>query len=146
VSTPSTLTIGEVARRAGVNPSAIRFYESHNVLPNPRRENGQRRYGPDTITRLEMIDTCKRAGFALDEIAELLRAADEGHPTHEKLQQLAHAKLPEIDALARRVRGMQTWLKSASNCDCATLESCELFAPDILTPAPTRSRRSPDKP
>jgi len=99
----------------------------------PQRENGQRRYGPDTITRLEMIDTAKHAGFTLDEIAELLRAADEGHPTHEKLQQLARAKLPEINALARRVRSMQRWLRTASQCDCTTLDSCQLFAEETLS-------------
>jgi MerR family redox-sensitive transcriptional activator SoxR len=131
----SLLTIGEVAKRARVAPSAIRYYEANGVLPEPQRVSGQRRYAADTITRLEIIDTGKHAGFSLDEIAELLHAADEGHPTHEKLQQLARAKLPEIDALARRVRAMQRWLRAASTCTCAALEECELFTSKTFAPS-----------
>ena len=59
-----TLTIGQLAQRFGLNTSAIRYYEASGVLPKPARVSGQRRYGPDAIRRLEVLDVAKRAGLA----------------------------------------------------------------------------------
>jgi MerR family redox-sensitive transcriptional activator SoxR len=73
----ATLTIGQVARRAGLKTSAIRYSEALGILPEARRESGQRRYGDDTLRRLRVIDVAKRAGFSLDELiarAQAMRA------------------------------------------------------------------------
>lgn len=56
----AVLTIGEVAREAGVNTSAIRYYERVGVLPAPDRVSGQRRYTPETVRRLGVIDVANR--------------------------------------------------------------------------------------
>ena len=74
----ATLTIGEVARRAGLNTSAIRYYESRGVLPQPERESGRRRYTEETVQRLHVIEVAKRAGFTLDEARVLLATAHDG--------------------------------------------------------------------
>lgn len=124
----ATLGIGEVASRAGVNASAIRFYEREGLLPEPERAGGRRRFGEDTVHRLAVIDIAKRAGFSLDEIRTLLSSVDAGAPAHEQLQALAAAKLPELDAQIEQARAMRGWLAAASHCGCATLESCALFA------------------
>ncbi len=126
--TDATLGIGEVARRAGVNPSAIRFYEREGLLPEPERTGGRRRFREDTVHRLAVIDVAKRAGFSLDEIRTLLSSVDGGAPAHEQLQALAAAKLPQLDAQIERAKSMRGWLAAASRCGCATLESCALFA------------------
>jgi MerR family redox-sensitive transcriptional activator SoxR len=126
--TDAKLSIGEVARRAGVNVSAIRFYEREGLLPEPERTGGQRRFGEDTVKRLGIIDVAKRAGFSLDEVRDLLSSVDRGDPSHEQLQALATRKLPEVDALIERAQTMRGWLTAASRCDCETLESCVLFA------------------
>jgi DNA-binding transcriptional MerR regulator len=78
----ATLTIGQVAHRAGLKTSAIRYYESVGLLPEARRESGQRRYGDDTLRRLQVIDVAKRAGFSLDEARVLLATGDGGPPAH----------------------------------------------------------------
>jgi hypothetical protein len=65
------LTIGQVAERAGVNTSHIRFYERVGVLPRPERVSGQRRYGDEVLHRLSIINVAQRAGLTLDEIAPL---------------------------------------------------------------------------
>jgi MerR family transcriptional regulator, redox-sensitive transcriptional activator SoxR len=122
-----TLTIGQVADRAGVNSSAIRYYESVGLLPKPERVSGQRRYGEDTVDRLGLIAAAQEAGFTLDEIADLLRSSDEGHAS-DQMRDLARRKLPDVEALIDRAQRMKRWLEVASDCGCSTLEACALFA------------------
>jgi MerR family transcriptional regulator, redox-sensitive transcriptional activator SoxR len=126
--TDATLGIGEVAKRAGVNVSAIRFYEREGLLPEPERAGGQRRFDESTVQRLRIIDVAKQAGFSLDEVRALLSSIDRGAPAYEHLQALATRKLPEVDALIERAQTMRGWLTAASRCSCETLESCALFA------------------
>jgi MerR family redox-sensitive transcriptional activator SoxR len=123
-----TLTIGQVARQAGINTSAIRFYERNGILPVPERVSGQRRYDENTLTRLRVIEVAKRAGFTLDEIKTLLTATDAGTPAHEQLRALAVQKLPDVDALIERAQAMRAWLATATACGCDDLDVCALFA------------------
>jgi MerR family redox-sensitive transcriptional activator SoxR len=122
-----TLTIGKLAERFGLNTSAIRYYERVGVLPEPARESGQRRYGPDAVRRLEVLEVSKRAGFSLDETRVLLRGAEAGTPAFEALRDLAARKLPEVEALITRAHEMRAWLLSATDCSCASLDVCALF-------------------
>ncbi len=126
--TDAMLSIGEVAGRAGVNVSAIRFYERKGLLPEPERLSGQRRYTAATVQRLGIIGAAKQAGFSLEEISLLLASADGGAPAHEQLRALATRKLPEVDALIERAQTMRDWLTVASTCGCETLDVCALFA------------------
>jgi MerR family transcriptional regulator, redox-sensitive transcriptional activator SoxR len=124
----AALSIGEVAAKAGVNVSAIRFYEREGLLPEADRVGGRRRFGEDAVRRLGIIDVAKQAGFSLDEVRALLAATDGGAPAHEQLRALAARKLPEVDALIERGEAMRGWLKLAGECDCETLEACALFS------------------
>jgi MerR family transcriptional regulator, redox-sensitive transcriptional activator SoxR len=128
-----SLTIGQLARQAGLNTSAIRYYERVGLLPEPERESGQRRYGPDALRRLHVIDVAKRAGFTLEEAAVLLATDVDGKPIHPQLRELAQRKLPEVDALIERAQAMRQWLGTASGCKCDTLDVCALFDPDVGT-------------
>ena len=123
----TTLTIGQLAERFGINASAIRYYERVGVLPEPMRERGQRRYGPETVRRLEVLDVAKRAGFSLDEARLLLQSADAGTPAFESVRALAARKLPEVESLIERAQAMRSWLLMATDCSCATLDVCALF-------------------
>lgn len=124
----ANLTIGEVAKRAGLNVSAIRFYEAEGLLPEAPRIAGQRRYGDETLSRLGVIDVAKRAGFSLDDIRVLLHAADKGEPAHNQLQDLAARKLPEVEELIRRAEIVRAWLATATSCGCDTFDACALFS------------------
>jgi MerR family redox-sensitive transcriptional activator SoxR len=123
-----TLTIGKLADRFGLNTSAIRYYERVGVLPEPARESGQRRYGPDAVRRLEVLEVAKRAGFTLDETRVLLRSAEAGAPAFEALRDLAARKLPEVEALITRAQEMRDWLLTATDCSCTSLDVCALFS------------------
>jgi MerR family redox-sensitive transcriptional activator SoxR len=130
----TTLTIGQVAQRAGLNVSAIRYYEAQGLLPEPPRVSQQRRYGEDTLARLGVIDVAKRAGFSLDEIRTLLTASDAGEPAHRQLQELARRKLPEVEQLIARADAVRRWLTTATGCGCETLDVCALFAEEKPLP------------
>jgi len=122
------LSIGEVADRAGISVSAIRFYERRGLLPEPERVGGQRRYTASALKRLAIIASAKGAGFSLGEIGTLLASVDAGAPAHEQLRALATRRLPEVDAQIERARAMRSWLTAASSCRCRTLDACALFA------------------
>jgi MerR family redox-sensitive transcriptional activator SoxR len=123
----ATLSIGEVASKAGVSVSAIRFYERRGLLPEPERVGGQRRYTDAVIQRLGIIDAAKQAGFSLAEVGVLLASTDLGAPAHQQLRALASRKLPEVDALIERAENMRDWLRFATKCGCDTLDVCALF-------------------
>ena len=69
------LTIGEMAARAGVATSAVRYYERRGLLPADARESGQRRYKQETLRRLVFIGMLQDAGLGLDDIDGILHAS-----------------------------------------------------------------------
>ena len=119
------LAIGEVAARAGMTASRIRYYEARGVLPAPERVAGKRRYGSDVLRRLAIIDAAQRVGFGLEEIRDLLGSRDE--LAHERLRQLALAKLPELDELIDRAASVRRLLEICSQCDCESIDVCRMF-------------------
>lgn len=124
----ASLSIGQVAEKAGTSTSAIRYYERNGLLPRADRVGGQRRFTEEAVQRLGIIDVAKQAGFSLDEIRVLLTSVDEGAPAHEQLQAIAAKKLPEIDELIEKAGKTRDWLALASECGCTTLGDCGLFS------------------
>jgi MerR family transcriptional regulator, redox-sensitive transcriptional activator SoxR len=125
------LTIGEVARRAGVATFSIRYYERIELLPKPERVGGQRRYRTDVLGKLGFIGVAQSAGFKLSEIRELIEGVDSSDGMAEQMRMLSARKLDEVEALLERTRAMKGWLEVAKECGCATPEECALFeAPD----------------
>jgi MerR family redox-sensitive transcriptional activator SoxR len=121
------LTIGEVARRAGVATSSIRYYERIELLPKPERVGGQRRYDTDVLGKLGFIGVAQSAGFKLSEIKELIDGVDSSAGMAEQMRALSARKLDEVEALLERTRAMKGWLEVAKECGCATPEECALF-------------------
>jgi MerR family redox-sensitive transcriptional activator SoxR len=128
------LTIGQVAQRAGVNTSHIRYYEDVGVLPAAARVSGHRRYSEDVVHRLSIIDVAQRAGLTLEEIRGLTGPESRGAHAGERIRELADRKLPDIDALIERAEAVRRWLTVASACDCATVDVCGLFVDPTLAP------------
>jgi MerR family transcriptional regulator, redox-sensitive transcriptional activator SoxR len=133
----ASLTIGEVAARAGVNASHIRYYERVGVLPKPERTGGQRRYDEDVVDRLAIVDVAQRAGLTLDEIRDLTGPDNRGGPAGDRIRELAERKLPDIDALIARAQAVKAWLELARTCDCRTVDVCSLFTDPALAPPPS---------
>jgi MerR family redox-sensitive transcriptional activator SoxR len=118
------MSIGEVAHRAGIRASAMRYYEQVGLLPPARRTSGQRRYYPDVLDRLALIQFAQEAGFTISEIHTLFEGFEEGMPMSLCWQDLARDKLAEVDALMDRAKHMRILLKRALACGCLRVEDC----------------------
>ena len=132
-SSDHDMTIGEVARHAGVQPSAIRYYESIALLPEPIRISGRRRYEETVLRQLGTVTAAQQAGLSLDEIRGLLDASRAGTPIGSELRALAQNKLPEVEQLIDRAQQTKRWFEAASTCHCITLGDCPLVAPAART-------------
>lgn len=107
------LSIGEVARRAGVGIEAIRFYEREGLIPEPpRKESGYRQYPPDSVARLRFIQQAKDLGFSLKEIKELLSLRIEPLTDCADIQERAEAKVGDIEG---KIQTLQRMKKALAN-------------------------------
>src|SRR5215210_1360747 len=131
-----SMSIGEVAQRAGVRPSTLRYYESIGLLPTPERKNGRRRYDDEVfrkvLDRLAVVRVAQQAGFTISEIWMLLDGFSEDTPPSERWRVLARAKLPEVEALVERALGMRDLLERGLRCECLRLEECALIGKGAL--------------
>jgi MerR family transcriptional regulator, redox-sensitive transcriptional activator SoxR len=117
------LSIGEVARRVGVNASALRYYERAGLLPAPERVGGQRRYGPEAVELLLLIRFCQQVGFSLAEVGALLTPPTRKQ-TKERWRELVDAKLAQVDALIEQAQAVKQVLAESRDCDCVALDDC----------------------
>ena len=118
------LSIGEVATRAGVRTSALRYYESIGLLPAPKRVNGRRCYEESILQRLALVQLAQQAGFTMSEIGEFLHGFTADTPPAERWQAMAHKKLAELEAVITRAQQMKRLLEHGLRCDCLRLEEC----------------------
>jgi MerR family redox-sensitive transcriptional activator SoxR len=118
------LEIGEVARRAGVRPSAVRYYEERGLIAPARRSNGRRIYGLEAVERLALITFAKGIGFSLDEIRALLFGFPESTSAGARWSDLAQTKLAELDAMSQRIETMRQALQRIQRCGCDDLDQC----------------------
>jgi MerR family redox-sensitive transcriptional activator SoxR len=116
---PMLLTIGEVAKKAGLRASAIRFYEKRGLLPRPMRSGGQRRYDPSILGRLAVLQRVRNCGFTLEEAGAFFN--DCGRPS-ECWPRVASRKIAELDALMQCIAAMRALLQR--RCECADLDEC----------------------
>jgi DNA-binding transcriptional MerR regulator len=119
----SDLDIGEVAQRAGVPPSTLRFYEEKGLIASTGRRGLRRQFDPGVLERLALIALARAAGFSLDEIA--LMFAPDGQPRIDR-QQLA-AKAAELDRTIVRLRAMRDGLRHAAACPAPSHLECPRF-------------------
>ena len=106
------LTIGELARRAGVTTSALRYYEELGLLPAPARISGQRRYPESAATIVAAIRLYSDAGFTLAE-QKVLMASGDGTPGW---RELAQRKLAELDEQIARAQAAREAIRYGLRC------------------------------
>ena len=126
-----TLTIGELAARSGVPPSALRFYESRGLIRSVRTGGNQRRYDRTELRRVAFVRIAQRVGLSLDEIAGALATLPGGRtPTKAdwaRLSAVWRARLDEQIALLERLRDRLT---GCIGCGCLSLRRCRISNPD----------------
>jgi MerR family transcriptional regulator, redox-sensitive transcriptional activator SoxR len=116
----TAMTIGEVARRSGLRPSAIRYYEALGLLPKPPRVGGRRRYDEDVLKRLAMVRFAKHVGFSMKEVKLLLDGVN-GRPPTERWRKLARAKAKQVEEFIAHATTVQTLLLETLSHQCPKL-------------------------
>lgn len=128
-----TMTIGELARKAGVGVQTVRYYERRQLLPEaPRRASGYREFTGTALERLRFIKRAQELGFTLAEIADLLALRLDPHTTAADVKGAAEAKIEQIDAKIHDLQHIKRALSHlAGEChaeghptgDCPLLEA-----------------------
>ena len=114
------MSIGEVARKMGLRPSAIRYYERLGLLPKAPRVSGRRRYDERVLERLAMVRFAKHVGFSVAEINVLLSGV-EGRPPTERWRKLAAAKVAQVDQFVTQARSIRKLLSETLDFQCPKL-------------------------
>ena len=104
-ATPQSLTIGRLARAAGVGVETIRYYQQRELLAVPRADGGFRQYPAAAVARIRFIKRAQELGFSLDEIAALLRL-EEG-ADRRSIRAIAAERLAHIEGKLADLRRMQ---------------------------------------
>ena len=117
------MRIGELAQRAGISASAVRYYERGGLLPAPARVNGRRDYAEDAIARLAVVIRARRMGFGIAETRQLVAMFPAASPSA-RWKKLAASKIRAIDAQIAGARVMKAMLELISQCRCRTWLQC----------------------
>ncbi len=128
--THESLSIGDVAKRTGVEQSALRFYEAEGLIVAERTAGGQRRFARDVLRRIAFIRVAQRVGLSLAEIRDALsKLPDRRTPTPrdwDKLSAAWHVRLDEQIAVLEQLRDNLT---SCIGCGCLSFSTCALNNP-----------------
>ena len=124
------MTITEVARRSGVNSSALRFYESRGLIASERAGSGHRRYLRDVLRRIAFIVFAQKIGLSLDEIAaELAKLPHNRVPERGDWAKLSASWTTRVDERMAELERLKAGLTQCIGCGCLTLQQCQLANP-----------------
>ncbi|MBQ2263067.1 MAG: redox-sensitive transcriptional activator SoxR [Loktanella sp.] len=124
------LSIGDLSARTGLAVSAIRFYETHDIIKPVRNKGGHRRYGRHDIRRLSFVLAAQKLGFSLADIApHLRRLPDHKAPSKADWTRIGRTFRREIDARITAMQDLRDKLDGCIGCGCLSLKSCALYNP-----------------
>ena len=130
------LSIGEVAERAGIASSALRFYEAEGLIHADRSDGGQRRYHRDVLRLVAFIRAAQRVGLTLDEIRDALHTLPEKRtPTASDWTRLSKGWRPLLDRRIEEMQRLRDRLDSCIGCGCLSLKTCALSNPNDVAAA-----------
>jgi Cu(I)-responsive transcriptional regulator len=117
----STMRIGEVAERAGVNVQTLRYYERRGLLPRlTRRPSGYREYSPEMVPVVRFIKRAQHLGFSLQDVGELLELRQNPSRSGAAVRAVAMRRASDIADRIRRLAAMQKALEQLVRaCECA---------------------------
>ena len=125
------VTIGELARRAGVATSALRYYEQLGLISSQRTTGGQRRYARATLRRVAFIRAAQTVGLSLGEArAALARLPDERTPSKADWNKVSATWIRHVDERICELQRLRETLNGCVGCGCLSLRTCRLSNPD----------------
>ncbi|MEV5388940.1 redox-sensitive transcriptional activator SoxR [Nocardia farcinica] len=125
------LTVGEVARRAGIATSAVRFYEDQGLIAATRTAGNQRRYPRHVLRRIGIIVAARRFGIPLAEVAEVF--ADLPHdrmPSKTDWRKISRGWHDRLEARRRELERLEEELIGCIGCGCLSLNTCRVLNPE----------------
>jgi DNA-binding transcriptional MerR regulator len=117
------MDIAEVAKRAGVAASTLRFYEEKGLIASIGRQGLRRRFDPSVLDQLALIALAQSVGFSLPEIGSMF--SSDGRPSIDR--RMLSAKADEIDAMVVRLKAMSKGLRHAAVCPAPSHSECPTF-------------------
>jgi DNA-binding transcriptional MerR regulator len=117
------MDIAEVAKRAGLSASTLRFYEAKGLIASVGRQGLRRRFDPGVLDRLALVALGRAAGFSLDQIGTMF--SSEGKPSLDR--GMLSAKADEIEALVARLQSVSKGLRHAAVCPAPSHGECPTF-------------------
>lgn len=125
------LSIGDVARRAGVAASALRYYERVGLVSSVRTAGGTRRYPRSVLRRLAFVRAAQNVGLSLEEIRDALATLPDGRtPTPADWGRLSRGWRARLDQQIDGLIALREGLSSCIGCGCLSLRRCALSNPD----------------
>ena len=128
---PDELTIGEVAARSGVAPSALRFYEAEGLIAARRTSGNQRRYDRAVLRRVALIQAGRAAGIPLERIRAALDTLPTARtPTRRDWERLSRGWREDLDRRIATLEAVRDRLTTCIGCGCLSIDRCSLLNPD----------------
>jgi MerR family redox-sensitive transcriptional activator SoxR len=125
------LSIGDVARRSGVAPSALRFYERRGLIASTRTDGNQRRYDRAVLRRIAFVQAGRAAGISLVEIRGALSSLPTSRtPSRLDWERLSSRWRNDLDARIETLQALRERLNTCIGCGCLSIDRCELLNPD----------------
>lgn len=124
------LTIGEVSRRSGTAPSALRYYESRGLVSAVRTTGGHRVFHRSVLRRLAFVRAAQNVGLSLEEIADALATLPSGRtPTRADWARLSARWQQRLDEQIANLVALRDGLTACIGCGCLSLQRCRLYNP-----------------
>jgi MerR family redox-sensitive transcriptional activator SoxR len=128
---PETLTIGELAARSGVAPSALRYYERLGLIRAARTSGNQRRFDRAEVRRVSFIRIAQQVGVSLEEIRAALETLPESRtPTKADWARLSRQWRHRLDEQIELLTRLRDRLSGCIGCGCLSLRACAIYNPD----------------
>ncbi len=127
------MTVGEVAKRAGIKVSTLHFYEQKGLIFSWRNQGNQRRYHRSVLRRLAVIKAAQIVGLTLEEIAESLADLPKHQaPNREQWEQMASNWNTMLEHRIQQLKSLQNNLGGCIGCGCLSMDSCALYNPQDI--------------
>ena len=124
------LTVGEVSRRSGFAPSALRYYEQQGLVVASRTSGGQRRYERNVLRRLAFVRAARHVGLSLEEVRAALGTLPEGRaPTRADWTRISRSWRQRLDEQIDALSALRDGLDSCIGCGCLSLKRCAMSNP-----------------
>lgn len=127
------MSVGEVAKRAGVKVSALHFYEQKGLIHSWRNQGNQRRYHRSVLRRIAVIKAAQEVGLTLEEIVHSLEQLPKHQaPNREQWDRMASGWKEMLEHRILQLKALQDDLGGCIGCGCLSMESCAIYNPQDI--------------